>query len=57
MKMFNTVETWLFTAQFILCFVIMLMIARGDRSKGKHVDRREEVQNVGQYGCYYEKGE
>ena len=55
--MFNTVETWLFTAQFILCFVIMLMIARGDRSKGKHVDRREEVQNVGQYGCYYEKGE
>lgn len=54
--MFNTIETWLFIAQFILCFVIMLMIARGDL-KGKHGDRQKEVQNGGQYGCYYEKGE
>lgn len=55
--MMTVAQTWCFVFQIAICFVIMLMIARGDRSKGKHGDRREEVQNGGQYGCYYEKGE
>lgn len=55
--MMTVAQTWCFVFQIAICFVIMLMIARGDRSKGKNGDRQEEVQNGGQYGCYYEKGE
>ena len=54
--MMTVAQTWCFVFQIAICFVIMLMIARGDR-KGKHGYRRKEVQNGGQYGCYYEKGE